>query len=48
MVEKIEPPTLNSESVKNYIYDYFQDSILPSLMGITFSLIPFNFSQQTS
>ena len=48
MVEKIEPPTLNSESVKNYIYDYFQDSILPSLMGITFSLTPLNFSQQTS
>ena len=39
MVEKVEPPTLDSEAVKNYIYDYFQDSILPSLMG-TYYFLP--------
>jgi hypothetical protein len=36
MVEKIEPVALNPEAVQNYIYDYFQDSILPSLMGFLF------------
>ena len=36
MVEKVETNRLEPELIKDYIYEYFNDSVLPSLIGNEF------------